>query len=449
MPRAKKTDRKIFVLDTSVILYEHIAIMNFEEHDIGLPITVLEELDTFKKGNDTKNFEAREFTRLLDKLAKDKSLQDWIPLNGKTRGSFKVVMEAGSGENQHDANKVFGERKNDHRILNAALRLKDENPGRNVILVSKDINLRLKAKSMGLPAEDYETGKIKNLDSLRKGKVEIEKIDSDLINHLYENGTLAPKDVLKRKKAQPNQYFILKSDKNSVLARYNSIDDIIEKVDKRPVSGIKPKNAEQTFAIDAIMNPEVKLVTIQGVAGTGKTLLTLACALEQRREFKQIYLARPIVPLSNKDIGYLPGDIKSKLNPYMEPLWDNLKFIQNQYKESDKEFKAITEMVTKEKLLITPLAYIRGRSLSNIFFIVDEAQNLTPHEIKTIITRAGENTKIVFTGDVHQIDTPYLDSQSNGLSYLIDRVKDHPLYAHITLEKGERSELANLANEML
>ncbi|GAB5528116.1 MAG: PhoH family protein [Roseivirga sp.] len=449
MPRApKQSDKKIFVLDTSVILFEHNAIMNFEEHDIGLPITVLEELDQFKKGNDTKNFEAREFTRLLDKLAKDKSLQDWIPLNGKTRGSFKVVMEAGAGK-ELDANDVFGEKKNDHRILNAALRLKDENPDRRVILVSKDINLRLKAKSMGLPAEDYETGKIKNVKSLRKGKIEIEKVDSDLINHLYEDGTLSPKDVLKRKKAHPNQYFILKSDKNSVLAYYNSQEDTIQKVDKRPISGVKPRNAEQTFAIHTIMNPEVKLITIQGVAGTGKTLLTLAGALEQRREFKQIYLARPIVPLSNKDIGYLPGDIKSKLNPYMEPLWDNLKFIQNQYKETDKEFKAITEMVNKEKLLITPLAYIRGRSLSNIFFIVDEAQNLTPHEIKTIITRAGENTKIVFTGDIYQIDTPYLDSQSNGLSYLIDRVKDHPLYAHITLEKGERSELANLANEML
>lgn len=449
MPRAKKqSEKKIFVLDTSVILFEHNAIMNFEEHDIGLPITVLEELDQFKKGNDTKNFEAREFTRLLDKLAKDKSLQDWIPLNGKTRGSFKVVMEAGAGK-EMDANDVFGEHKNDHRILNAALRMKDENPERKVILVSKDINLRLKAKSMGLPAEDYETGKIKNVQSLRKGKIEIEKVDSELINHLYEDGTVGPTEVLKRKKAQPNQYFILKSDKNSVLAYYNAQEEAIEKVDKRPVSGVKPRNAEQTFAIHSIMNPEVKLVTIQGVAGTGKTLLTLAGALEQRRNFKQIYLARPIVPLSNKDIGYLPGDIKSKLNPYMEPLWDNLKFIQNQYKETDKEFKAITEMVNKEKLLITPLAYIRGRSLSNIFFIVDEAQNLTPHEIKTIITRAGENTKIVFTGDIYQIDTPYLDSQSNGLSYLIDRVKDHPLYAHITLEKGERSELANLANEML
>ena len=449
MPRAKKTERKIFVLDTSVILFEHNAIMNFEEHDIGLPITVLEELDQFKKGNDTKNFEAREFTRLLDKLAKDKSLQDWIPLNGKTHGSFKVVMEAGTSEGGLDANHIFGEKKNDHRILNAALRLKEENQNRSVILVSKDINLRLKAKSIGLLAEDYETGKVKSVDSLRKGAIEIEKVDSDIINHLYENGTLAPKEVLKNKKSLVNQYFILKSDKNSVLAYHNSADDVIERVDKRPISGIKPRNAEQTFAIHAIMNPDVKLVTIQGVAGTGKTLLTLAAALEQRREYKQIYLARPIVPLSNKDIGYLPGDIKSKLNPYMEPLWDNLKFIQNQYKETDKEFKAITEMVNKEKLLITPLAYIRGRSLSNIYFIVDEAQNLTPHEIKTVITRAGENTKIVFTGDVNQIDTPYLDSQSNGLSYLIDRVKDHPLYAHITLEKGERSELANLANEML
>ena len=449
MPRAKKTERKIFVLDTSVILFEHNAIMNFEEHDIGLPITVLEELDQFKKGNDTKNFEAREFTRLLDKLAKDKSLQDWIPLNGKTRGSFKVVMEAGTSEGGLDANHIFGEKKNDHRILNAALRLKEENQDRSVILVSKDINLRLKAKSIGLLAEDYETGKVKSVDSLRKGAIEIEKDDSDIINHLYENGTLAPKEVLKNKKSLVNQYFILKSDKNSVLAYHNSTDDVIERVDKRPISGIKPRNAEQTFAIHAIMNPDVKLVTIQGVAGTGKTLLTLAAALEQRREYKQIYLARPIVPLSNKDIGYLPGDIKSKLNPYMEPLWDNLKFIQNQYKETDKEFKAITEMVNKEKLLITPLAYIRGRSLSNIYFIVDEAQNLTPHEIKTVITRAGENTKIVFTGDVNQIDTPYLDSQSNGLSYLIDRVKDHPLYAHITLEKGERSELANLANDML
>ncbi len=270
-----------------------------------------------------------------------------------------------------------------------------------------------------------------------------------MINKFYDQERVPVKDVLGRKKPMINGFYILKSDKNSALTYYDHDQQLMTKVDKQTIYGIKPKNAEQTFAMHAIMNPNVKLVTIQGVAGTGKTLLALAGALEQRREYKQIFLARPIVPLSNKDIGYLPGDIKSKLNPYMEPLWDNLKFIQNQYNENDKEFTRITEMVNLEKLVIQPLAYIRGRSLSNIFFIVDEAQNLTPHEVKTIITRAGENTKIIFTGDIYQIDTPYLDSQSNGLSYLIDRVKERPLYAHVKLEKGERSELANLANEML
>ncbi len=452
MARAKKTEsgqkeKKIFVLDTSVIIYEHNSIMNFEEHDVGIPITVLEELDNFKKGNDTKNFEAREFTRLIDKLANGKMLQDWNPLNGSAnKGKFKVLMYSKS---KIDASEVFDEDKADHRILNAALQLQQEIPSKKVILVSKDINLRLKAKSLGLPAEDYNTGKVQNVNSLYRGININEKASPDKINQLYEKGAISPRGSLGTTKPNKNGYYILKNGKKSVLAFYNPILDQVEHVEKRSVYGIKPRNAEQTFAIHAIMNPDVKLVTIQGVAGTGKTLLALAGALEQKREFKQIYLARPIVPLSNKDIGYLPGDIKSKLNPYMEPLWDNLKFIQNQFHESDKEYSKITEMVQQEKLVITPLAYIRGRSLSNICFIVDEAQNLTPHEVKTIITRAGENTKIIFTGDIYQIDTPYLDSQSNGLSYLIDRVKDHELYAHITLEKGERSELANLANELL
>ncbi|MFY0687926.1 MAG: PhoH family protein [Cyclobacteriaceae bacterium] len=445
MAKSKK-DKKIFVLDTSVILYSHDSILNFDEHDVGIPITVLEELDTFKKGNDSKNFEAREFTRLIDKLAAGQMLQDWIPLNGKTKGKFKVLMESDSTV---DACKVFNDDKNDHRILNAALALKEEEPKRKVILVSKDINLRLKAKSLDLNAEDYETGKIKNVNSLHTGKEEIENIDSTHIDVLFKDGRIGRNEIFDKTKPLANEYLILKSDKNSVLARYDVGDDIIEKVDKTSVYGIKPRNAEQTFAIQAMLDPEIRLISISGVAGTGKTLLALASALEQRRNFKQIYLARPIVPLSNKDIGYLPGDIKSKLNPYMEPLWDNLKFIQNQYKESEKEHKHIIDMVNKEKLLITPLAYIRGRSLSNIFFIVDEAQNLTPHEIKTIITRAGEGTKFVFTGDIYQIDTPYLDSQSNGLSYMIDRLQGNPLYAHVTLEKGERSELANLANELL
>jgi PhoH-like ATPase len=421
--------------------------MNFAEHDVVIPITVLEELDQFKKGNDTKNFEAREFIRLLDKLSQDHMIHEWTPLNGKTKGNFKVLMNP---DNNLNANIIFGEEKNDHKILNAALYLKQHEKDRKVILVSKDINLRLKAKSLDILAEDYETGKIKNIVELENtGKYLLEDLDPLAINTLYDRGSIEAKVILGNRKRKANAFYILKSQKQSVLAYYNSDENVLSRVDKQLAYNIKPRNAEQTFALHAILNPRIKLVSIQGVAGTGKTLLALAGALEQRREYKQIFLARPIVPLSNKDIGYLPGDIKSKLNPYMEPLWDNLKFIQNQYKETDKEYQKITELVNQEKLVIQPLAYIRGRSLSNIFFIVDEAQNLTPHEIKTIISRAGENTKIVFTGDVFQIDTPYLDAQSNGLSYLIDRVKDHPLYAHVKLEKGERSELANLANDLL
>jgi PhoH-like ATPase len=450
MPRAKKKEvtvpKKIFVLDTSVIIYSHDAIMNFDEHDVGIPITVLEELDQFKKGNDTRNFEAREFIRMLDRLSSNHTLQDWIPLNGKNRGNFKVIM---SNESSVDAEQIFDEKKPDHKILNAALTLKETYPDRSVILVTKDINLRLKAKSLNLTAEDYETGKVKHIDDLGQGKTVLNRINSEKIADIYKDGFAEVADIMPPEKAESNKYYILKSSKNSALCFYNPTTERLEKVDKKNAYGIRPRNAEQAFALHAIMNPEVKLVTVQGVAGTGKTLLALAGALEQRREYKQIYLARPIVPLSNKDIGFLPGDIKSKLNPYMEPLWDNLKFIQHQFPENDKEYGRITEMLNKEKLVITPLAYIRGRSLSNIYFIVDEAQNLTPHEVKTIITRAGENTKIVFTGDVYQIDTPYLDSQSNGLSYLIDKVRSHPLYAHVTLEKGERSELANLANELL
>jgi PhoH-like ATPase len=445
MSKTKK-EKKIFVLDTSVIIYEHNSILNFDEHDVGIPITVLEELDNFKKGNDIKNFEAREFIRLIDKLAKSQLLHHWNPINGKGKGNFKVLMDMHSSV---DANKVFNEVKADHGILNSALQLQKEEKNKRVILVSKDINLRLKAKSLGLQAEDYTTGKVQNISSLYSGKTIVENADPDIINLLYEKGYCQPQDLLGKTEAWKNHYYIFKSGKKSALAYFNPFNGMLEHVEKRSVYGVKPRNAEQTFAIHAALKPDIKLVSIQGVAGTGKTLLALAAALEQKREYKQIYLARPIVPLSNKDIGYLPGDIKSKVNPYMEPLWDNLKFIQNQYSETDKEYSKITEMVNQEKLVITPLAYIRGRSLSNICFIVDEAQNLTPHEVKTIITRAGENTKIIFTGDIYQIDTPYLDSQSNGLSTLIDRLKDHELYAHITLEKGERSELANLANTLL
>jgi PhoH-like ATPase len=445
MIKKKLKEKKIFVLDTSVILYNHNAINSFEDNDVAIPITVLEELDNFKKGNDTINFEAREFIRIIDKLSNRATLTRWISLGQPKGGKFKVVMNE---QSELDAVKVFGENKPDHRILNAALIMIAENPGKKVILVTKDVNLRLKAKSLNIPAEDFETGKIKDVEGLYAGKATVEHLDKTIIDIIYESGWCMPEDI-GIKKPVPNQYFILKNGKSSVLAFFNPHSGRIEKIEKHSCYKITPRNAEQVFALHAILNPDVKLVTLQGIAGTGKTLLALAGALEQKRNFKQIYLARPVVPLSNKDIGYLPGDIKSKLDPYMQPLWDNLKFIQNQYNEKDKEYKVITEAVETEKLMITPLAYIRGRSISNVCFIVDEAQNLTPHEIKTIITRAGENTKIIFTGDIYQIDTPYLDAQSNGLSTMIDKIKHHDLYAHVRLEKGERSELANLANELL
>jgi len=443
--RKKNPGPKIFVLDTSVILYNHNSLKSFAEHDVAIPISVLEELDNFKKGNDMKNFEAREFIRVMDSYSTGTSLTDWIPLNGKTLGKFKVVMEENSIP---DATRVFGDSKNDHKILNAAIRLQTEHPNRKVVLVTKDINLRIKAKSLNVMAEDFETGKIKNVDELYNGKTVIEGVDHTLIDKMYQEGFCDYTELFE-KAPIPNHYFILKHAKTSVLCYYNPVSGKIERVEKRNAYNIKPRNAEQVFAFHAILNPDIKLVTVQGVAGTGKTLIALAGALEQRREFRQIYLARPIVPLSNKDIGYLPGDIKSKLNPYMEPLYDNLKYIQSTFDERDKEGKKVSEMLESEKLVVTPLAYIRGRSLSNIFFIVDEAQNLTPHEVKTIITRAGENTKIIFTGDIYQIDTPYLDTQSNGLSHLIDKIHNHPIHAHISLEKGERSELANVANELL
>jgi PhoH-like ATPase len=439
------SQRKIFVLDTSVILYDFNAINHFQEHDVAIPITVLEELDQFKKGNSVLNIQAREFIRWLDRLSGRNMLSDWIPLDGAARGRFRVLTE----ETAHiDAAEIFGAKKADHRILNAAIGLSRAEPGRRVVLVTKDINLRLKARALNLPAEDYETVKIKDVDHLDTGKSEIDVKDPEVIDRLHRDEHVPVSDLVDRAPTA-NHYFILRSETKSALAYYNPRLDRIERVVKSMAYGVSPRNAEQTFALHAVMNAGIPLVTLSGAAGTGKTLLALAGALELRRTVRQIFLARPIVPLSNRDIGFLPGDVLSKINPFMQPLWDNLGVIKNQFAERDPEYKKVDELVETEKLHIVPLAYIRGRSLANVIFIVDEAQNLTPHEVKTIITRAGENTKIVLTGDIFQIDTPYLDAQSNGLSYLIDRLRGNPLYAHVNLEKGERSALANLASMLL
>jgi len=414
--------------------------------NVAIPITVLEELDNFKVGNDTKNFQAREIIRLLDRLSGGGGLNDWVSL-GKGKGKLKIVMN--NLINGRDAEAIYGVGKNDHKIINAAISMADQHKERQVILVTKDINLRLKAKAMGLLSEDYETGKVKDIEVLSEGFPIIENIDSKQISELYKKGKISENGILGNTKIA-NGYYILKNGTSeSVLSRYNQELDLIERVEKEYVYSVKPRNAEQAFAVNALLNPNVKLVCLQGVAGTGKTLLALASALEQKGRYNQIILARPIIPLSNRDIGFLPGNAEDKISPYMQPLWDNLKFIKSQFRPGEKKHKVLDDMEEAGELSITALAFIRGRSLSNVMFIIDEAQNLSPHEVKTIITRAGEGTKVVFTGDIKQIDTPYMDEESNGLTYLIDRLKGHQLFAHVKLEKGERSDLANLANELL
>jgi len=441
---AKSKVNKIFVIDTNVILHDFQCLYKFQDNDIVIPIVVLEELDKFKKGNEMINYHAREFVRELDKIAGDKLFNGGLPL-GKNLGKLRI--ETGKPM-PPEMKESFAEFTPDNRILAITIHLVKHNPERPVILVTKDINLRMKAKSLGIVAQDYLNDKVEDIDSLKKEIEIIEKVDDALIQKLYNSEEkLLAKDL--KLKPYANQYYILKGNKSSALAHYDKATDTLDRVEKVRAYGIDPRNAEQTFALDALLRPDIQLVALTGKAGTGKTLLALAAALQQEEQFDQILLARPIVALSNKDIGFLPGDVDEKIGPYMQPLFDNLGVIKNRFKPTSKDYMHIEEMQRADKLVSTPLAYIRGRSLSNVFFIVDEAQNLTPHEIKTIITRAGEGTKFVFTGDIHQIDHPYLDMKSNGLTYLSDRMHGQEIFAHINLVKGERSYLAVLASDLL
>ena len=436
--------RKIFVLDTNVILHDSSCLNNFQEHDIVIPINVIEELDHFKKGNESVNFHAREFVRTLDSLTGDKLFSKGIKISEKS-GRLAIRLN----DNFHEELAInFDSSITDHKILNTAYSVHRENSSKKVILVTKDVNLRMKAKSIGISSQDYKSDQVKDLSSIYRGKRVLEDIPSGLIDSLYKKPFEIGAEEIEQQLV-PNEYLILRNGKKSALGYFNAETEKIERINKTEAFGINSRNAEQAFALDALLNDDIKLVSISGKAGTGKTLLSLAAAVEKRKKYLQIYIARPIVPLSNRDIGYLPGDVNEKLLPYMQPLYDNLGVVQNQFSRTDRNYKIIENMLKEEKLKIEPLSYIRGRSIVRIFFIVDEAQNLTPHEVKTIITRAGEGTKIIFTGDIFQIDHPYLDSLSNGLSYLIEKMKGQKIYAHINLEKGERSELAEMASNLL
>ena len=448
--------KKNFVLDTNVILHDYKCIENFQENDIYLPIVVLEELDKFKKGSDQINYNAREFVRELDTLTSND-----LFLKGASLGPGKGTLHVVTGDKyQEKIYQSFPEKTADHRILSCTLSVAESEKDRKVktILVTKDVNLRMKARSLGIEVEDYITDKVINVDIFKRAQDIYENIDPDLIDKMYASPDGIAADLFDIKsKLEPNECFILKSVRNSVLARYNPFTNKFKKVEKASNYGIQPRNAEQSFAFEVLNDPDVKLIGLTGKAGTGKTLLALASALKQANVYKQILLARPIVALANKDLGFLPGDEKQKVAPYMQPLFDNLNVIKRQFAANIKgqfapggsDARKIDDLQKNGQLVIEALAFIRGRSLSETFCIIDEAQNLTPHEIKTIITRAGEGTKMVFTGDIQQIDSPYLDAQSNGLAYMVDKMKGQELFAHINLIKGERSQLSELASDLL
>ena len=443
---------KIFVLDTNIVLHDYKAIRKFQDNDIVIPIAVLEELDKFKKGTDALSFNARGFMRDIDRLTEGKMfVKSGVPL-GKGLGNIKIEPNHPFPDSMKD---LFHDDIQDHRILATAIWVRDNNPDRFVALVTKDINLRMKAKAAGMVAQDYLTDRVEE-DKVEFSQKEVQFVDSlpdDVMQELaYGKDNVIDWRAVSKARPSANQLYKFKwnsHDGEIVCARYDADMDKIMLVRKREACGIKPRNDEQKFALDACLNRKIQLVSLTGGAGTGKTLLALASALELEKEFDQIILSRPTVILGNQDIGFLPGDQKNKMSPFLQPLMDNLNVIKALYRPSSREYQHIEGLLKDEKLLITPLAYIRGRSLGKAFFIIDEAQNLTPHEIKTIITRAGEGTKMVFTGDIFQIDQPYLDQWSNGLTHLGEKMAGQKLFEHVFLKKGERSELSDIASKLL
>jgi PhoH-like ATPase len=440
----------MYVLDTNVLLHDPESIFKFNKNTVVIPMIVLEEIDNFKKNQDETGRNSRQFSRVIDTLRKSGDLSKGITL--KSGGIIRVDTQGKIEGTQLEGE--FTQNKPDYKILATALYCQKTNPNKKVVLVSKDTNLRIKGDILGIEAEDYEHDKIK-FDELYSGTIEI-TVSSNLINEYYTKNELAIQDIPELKGIYPNQYVIMKSIENisqSGIGRYNAkhnkVFPLKVNLKNKNIWGISPKNLEQIFALDLLLDDDIKLVSLLGKAGSGKTLLSVAAGLFKTLDtqtYKKLLVARPIFPLG-KDVGYLPGTLEEKLNPWMRPIWDNIDFLFNE--NSGGSSGSFKDLLEQDMIAVEPLTYIRGRSIPNQFMIIDEAQNLTPHEMKTIITRAGTNTKIVLTGDAYQIDHPYMDSSSNGLSYVVDRVKSLEITGHVTLTKGERSELAELASNVL
>jgi PhoH-like ATPase len=437
---------KFFVLDTNVLLHDPQSLFRFQDNTIIVPITVIEEVDRFKKDMNETGRNARAVSRILDTLREKGSLASGVGMPGG--GTLRVELCEEQCLNRLP--KDLRDDKGDNRILAVALATKERFSDETVIFVTKDTNLRIKADAIGIAAEDYESDKV-DIQELYAGARNLE-IDPEAIDRFYGQGWLeAPEGLL------PNEFATLVDGGNpshTALCRFDAAQGKIVPVRKIPKEGIwsiYARNREQQFALDALMDDNVKLVSLVGKAGTGKTLLAIAAGLQKVAEenvYNRLLVSRPVFPMG-KDLGFLPGDIEEKLTPWMQPIFDNVELLISGHESEKRHSKGYKELMAMGLLDIEPLTYIRGRSIPNQYLIVDEAQNLTPHEIKTIVTRAGEGTKIILTGDPYQIDNPYVDSSSNGLSYLVERFKHERISAHVTLTKGERSELAELAANLL
>jgi PhoH-like ATPase len=434
--------RKNYVLDTNVLLHDPRALYAFDDNNVVIPIYVIDEIDTFKKDLSELGRNARQVARMLDNHRKGGGLGKPVPLDNG--GTVMVALGSRSPlDSPRDSHKM------DNLILEVAIEVQSADPKVPTILVTKDVNMRIRGDALGLVAVDYEEEAV-TLEELYAGSSEVAIAGAE-IDKFYADG-----EVVVDANLMPNQYVLLRNRDNAgqtALGRFDVGRGRVVPIKKlrEGVWGIKPRNKEQHYALDLLLNDDVKLVTLVGKAGTGKTLLALAAGLQkvvEDQSFHKLLVSRPIFPLG-RDIGFLPGDIEEKLNPWMQPIYDNIELLLGLSKSDRKDGRSYTELFELGFIEVEPLTYIRGRSLPNVFMIVDEAQNLTPHEVKTIITRAGEGTKIILTGDPYQIDNPYIDAESNGLTTVVERFRQHGIAGHITLAKGERSELAELATTVL